>query len=83
LLIVSVCFVLLTSPSCIQLIMQASSFMPTNSAKQDAQRHLLYVITYLMYFTNSAINFFLYCLSGSKFKNGLKEVFGLKNSQQQ
>ncbi|ELU01062.1 hypothetical protein CAPTEDRAFT_201771 [Capitella teleta] len=83
LLIVSVCFVLLTSPSCIQFIMLASSFMTKTSAKQDAQRQLIQEITSLLYFTNSAINFFLYCLSGSKFKNGLRDVLGLKNSQQQ
>ena len=35
---------------------------------------LIYQISYKLYSTNSGINFFLYCISGQKFRNDLKEI---------
>ena len=37
---------------------------------------LFYQVTSKLYFTNSGINFFLYCISGQKFRNDLKELLG-------
>ena len=35
---------------------------------------LLYQITFKLYTSNSGINFLLYCISGQKFRNDLKEI---------
>ena len=49
-------------------------------AKQDtpfeyAKSMLIYQVTAKLYATNSGINFMLYCISGKKFRNDLKEIF--------
>lgn len=50
--------------------------------KQDAQIYavfnLLYQVTVLMYYTNSAVNFYLYCLSGSKFRQEAWQLLSCK-----
>ena len=35
----------------------------------------LYQLSSKLYATNSGVNFFLYCISGQKFRNYLKEIF--------
>ena len=40
----------------------------------DTQSLLIFQVTSRLYFTNSGINFFLYCTSGQKFRNDLKEI---------
>ena len=35
---------------------------------------ILFQVTYKLYTSNSGINFFLYCISGQKFRNDLKEI---------
>ena len=41
---------------------------------QYAISMLIYQTSYKLYSTNSGINFFLYCISGQKFRNDLKEI---------
>ena len=41
---------------------------------QYATSMIIYQISYKLYATNSGINFFLYCISGQKFRNDLKEI---------
>ena len=41
---------------------------------QYANSMIIYQISYKLYATNSRINFFLYCISGQKFRNDLKEI---------
>ena len=41
---------------------------------QYAVSMLIYQTSYKLYSTNSGINFFLYCISGQKFRNDLKEI---------
>ena len=36
---------------------------------------LFYVVTHELYYSNSAVNFYLYCISGSKFRNDLFNIF--------
>ena len=48
-------------------------------AKQDtpfeyAKSRLIYHVSAKLYATNSGINFLLYCISGKKFRNDLKEI---------
>ena len=35
----------------------------------------MYQLSSKLYATNSGVNFFLYCISGQKFRNDLKEIF--------
>ena len=35
---------------------------------------IFFQVTYKLYASNGAINFFLYCISGKKFRNDLKEI---------
>ena len=41
---------------------------------QYANSMIIYQISYKLYATNSGINFFLYCISGQKFRNDLREI---------
>jgi len=49
------------------------------SYKENALTYAFFVliwnITNKLYYTNSAVNFFLYCISGTKFKSDLKSLF--------
>ncbi|ELT97234.1 hypothetical protein CAPTEDRAFT_211420 [Capitella teleta] len=71
LILISVCFVILTWPSCVLHILHSTPLFikPTPTAE------LLITVTMLMFISNSSVNFFLYCLSGSRFRRGLAEVF--------
>lgn len=48
---------------------------PWQSVKMYATYVLLYNLTNKLYFSNSAINFFLYCISGSKFQKDVRTLF--------
>ena len=72
LLLVTTLFLILLFPAYFRFIYVAV-------AKRDTPRHyarLLLVgqVTGKLYPTNSGINFFLYCVSGTKFRNDLKEI---------
>ena len=41
---------------------------------QYANSMIIYQISYKLYASNSGINFFLYCISGQKFRNDLKKI---------
>jgi hypothetical protein len=47
--------------------------------KNDGRAHLADAVTQQLVYTNSAINFFLYCLSGSKFRKELIAIFRKTN----
>ena len=50
------------------------SFAKRDTPLEYAKLMLLYQVTAKLYITNSGINFFLYCISGQKFRNDLKEI---------
>ncbi|XP_025104590.1 uncharacterized protein LOC112570386 [Pomacea canaliculata] len=64
---VSLVFLLLSLPLCIYLIVEY--YINTGEAV------LVYAVCDLSWYANSAINFYLYCLTGSRFKNELKSLF--------
>ena len=72
LLLVTTLFLILLLPTCIRFIYAA--FFISNIPSKFATSLFLFEISYKLYLTNSEINFFLYCVSGQKFRNDLKEI---------
>ncbi|XP_076467601.1 putative G-protein coupled receptor 139 [Babylonia areolata] len=62
-------FFLLTMPVCVFLIWYQHAF---NYSQQDPQAsarvELATAVTFMLWYTNSSINFFLYCMTGTKFR---------------
>ena len=73
LLLVTTLFVILMIP--VQIRVLYLLFVTIATPFQYANVKLLFQVTHKLYNTNSGINFFLYCLSGQKFRNDLKETF--------
>ena len=48
----------------------------TKSAKGIAEYFLFYNVAQKLYYTNNGINFFLYVMSGTKFRTDLIGLFG-------
>ena len=72
LLLVTTLFLILLCPTYFRFIFVA--FAELDTPLEYAQSILLFRITALLYISNSGINFFLYCISGQKFRNDLKEL---------
>lgn len=66
LVVVSTCFLLLTLPSCIYFLGQTRGIWPRTT------NTLFYRSAMLLYYTNNTINFWLYFVSGAKFRQALK-----------
>ena len=73
LLLVTFGFLALTTPIYIVIFWQTFYFQPT--PKMFATSHLLFAIGEKTYFTNNGVNFFLYVMSGQKFRTELKKIF--------
>ena len=72
LLLVTTLFLILLFPTYIRFIYAA--FVISDTPSKFATSLLIFEISYKLYITNSGINFFLYCISGQKFRNDLKEI---------
>ena len=72
LLLVTTLFLILLCPTYCRFIFVA--FAELDTLLEYDQSILLFRITALLYISNSGINFFLYCISGQKFRNDLKEL---------
>ena len=72
LLLVTTLFFILFCPAYIRFIYLL--FAKQDTPSSYAISMFLYQVTYKLYTSNSGINFFLYCISGQKFRNDLKEV---------
>ena len=78
LLLVAFSFFILISPLyAFNLYVQFVDF--TKSPKEFAEFYIFFQIMHKMYFTNNAINFFLYVISGQKFRNDLINLFKCSN----
>ena len=73
LLLVTTLFLILLFPTNARYIYQ--SFVKRNTPYKYVSSKLFYEISLALYGTNSGINFFLYCISGRKFRNDVKEIF--------
>ena len=72
LLSVTMLFLILLCPTYIRFIYL--TFAERDTPAQYANSMLIYQISFKLYSTNSGINFFLYCISGRKFRKDLKEI---------
>ncbi len=77
LILVSVYFLIMTSPSNIyeMLYYQWDQNIEKWSDEFHARMDTLWAVVNLLMYMNSAGNFFLYCLSGPRFRNQLTEMF--------
>lgn len=82
LLTVSFCFLLLTLPSSIYFIGLEQELWIVRTMQDYVGVIMSYAVVNLMFYLNNAINFILYCLSGSKFRQGLYVLFNPKLSSQ-
>ena len=72
LLLVTTLFLILMIPSYIRFFY--SSFVKGDTPARYAFLMFFFQLSYKLYKTNSGINFFLYCISGRKFRNDLKKL---------
>ena len=74
LLVVSVAFLLMTSPSAVYFIGMGYNLWSLETEEDMAKVYGAYGLCYVLYYLNSTINFFLYCASGSRFRKALTSV---------
>ena len=74
LLLVTILFLILMFPANIRFIY--TSFVARDTPTKYAYFIFLFHLSHRLYFTNNGVNFFLYCISGEKFWNDLKEILG-------
>ena len=72
LLLVTMLFLILLFPAKVRFIY--STFVGRDTPSKYATSLLMLEITYKLYNTNSGINFFLYCISGERFRNDLRQI---------
>ena len=72
LLLVTTLFLILLCPTYFRFIYLV--FAKRDTPFAYAKSMFIYQITAKLYISNSGINFFLYCISGQKFRNDLKEI---------
>ena len=72
LLLVTTLFLILHLPSHLRSIYQ--TFTKRSTPSKYGSSMLFVEIAFELYTTNSGINFFLYCISGQKFRTDLKEI---------
>ena len=79
LLLVAFSFFILITPLYVCLLyMRFVDF--TKTPKSYAEFYLFFNIAHKMFFTNNGINFFLYVISGRKFRNEVIHLFKCKNN---
>ena len=72
LLLVTTLFLILLIPTYIRFIY--TSFVKGTTPSRFAGHELFTRVSHNLYITNSCINFFLYCISGKKFRNDLRDI---------
>ena len=72
LLLVTTLFLIWMIPTYIRFLY--TTFVGTETPVKYANMMFFYHVSHKLYFTNNGINFFLYCISGQKFRDDLKEL---------
>ena len=72
LLLVTTLFLILLCPTYFRFIYLV--FAKRDTPFEYAKSMIIFQISGALYITNSGINFFLYCISGQRFRNDLKEI---------
>ena len=81
LLLVTTLFLILLMPTYIRFIY--STLVPRDTPAKHASSILFFHITHKLYHTNNGINFFLYCLSGRKFRSDVREIVTCNGGQKE
>ena len=79
LLLVTFAFLILTTPTYV-LVLYIMFVDYGKSAESFARFYLFYNVGHKTYYTNYGINFFLYIMSGQKFRTDLVKLFVKKRS---
>ena len=72
LLLVTTLFLVLMLPTYIRFLY--TQIATTDTPAKYASVTFFYHLSHKLYYTNNGVNFFLYCISGKKFRNDLKEI---------
>ena len=72
LLLVTTLFLILLLPTYIRYVY--SAFVVSDTPSKLATRIFVSELSFKLFVTNSGINFYLYCISGQKFRTDLKEI---------
>ncbi|CAH1801161.1 unnamed protein product [Owenia fusiformis] len=76
LICLSITFLILTGPVVVFFLLDRLNVDPKEEASYDrVKSHMYSVIVFCLMYTNNAINFILYCVSGKKFRSSLVDVF--------
>ena len=70
---VSFAFLVLTLPQFVRYVIY-SIVDHNTSNKREAVYYLMYHLSNKLYITNSSVNFYVYCISGSKFRKDLTDM---------
>lgn len=71
---ISVVFLVSTTPYVVYFLF-VEHWMADTSVARSARIYLVFAVTNLLYYTNNACNFILYCLTGSRFRQALVACF--------
>ena len=82
LMTVSVVFLLTTCPNVVYFLKIDDWLAESTDAQSEARLHLAFTVTNLLYYTNNASNFFLYCLAGSRFRRAMSQMFRCQPRQE-
>ncbi len=74
LVLVTSFFLVLLIPTYVRFIY--TTLVVPDTPEKQAESVMIYHLSAKLYFTNSGVNFFLYCISGQKFRSDLKELLG-------
>ncbi len=74
LLLVTTLFLILMIPTYIRFMF--TTFASRDTPRKYADMQLFYHVTHKLYHTNNGINFFLYCISGRKFRADIRDLLG-------
>ena len=77
LILVTSLFLILMIPTYIRFLY--TTFVTRDTPMKYANLMFFYHLSHKLYHTNNGINFFLYCISGHKFRNDLKEILSCRN----
>ena len=81
LLLVTTLFLILLIPTYVRFIY--TMFVKPDTPFNYANSMLFYHVSFKLYMTNNGINFLLYCISGRKFRNDLREILCCAESSRQ
>lgn len=73
LIAVSVFYIISTLPMCVYILI-STTLLRSDTPENVVLKRLFWAITSLIFYSNSAVNFLLYCFSGSLFRLLLKET---------